>query len=410
MHAAESTRPRSADAGAGGALVGSVIGIALSPGTIGFYTLGLLMEPIMTGTGWSRGEVSFAASVFTTVLLIAIPFTGRAIDRFGVRRVLLPSIALFGIMLAVIGASRGIRQFYLGFVLFAALSAGANSISYMRSVCSWFDRHRGLAIGIAQSGMGIGIALMPPIIRLLLQRGDWSFVYQCLGGIVILLALPVVAGLVHEGPGASRPDSKEAVTASGPIIERATPSDLSAALRQRTFWVLLIGFFLLAGPINTAALHLVPIIQASGADREAALAAASVFGIAMLAGRLLTGVLVDRWFAPCVAAILFGVSSTAIVVLGWGGPTSVSLIAAGAVGLSAGADGDLLSYLVSRYFGLHSFATLTGVVFSAYLAGTAVFPWLAGVMADHWGSYFWPTLGCAGLGFGSVVAMLVLRR
>ncbi|HVW70761.1 MAG TPA: MFS transporter, partial [Steroidobacteraceae bacterium] len=302
-------------------LLGSMLGLALSPGTIVFYTLGVLMEPITAATGWTRGQVSFAASVFTAVLIFAIPAVGRLLDRFGVRAVLLPSIALFGFALIAAGRASTLWQLYLAFAALAALGAGANSVSYMRAVCTWFDRHRGLAIGIAQSGMGIGVMLMPTLTQALLQRGGWSFAYAGLGACVLLIALPVVALLVVEAPpvGAapvkpSAPSVEPAASApaaehrGAPAVEHpgAAAADgvpPAEALRQLRFWILVVGFFLLAGAINSAALHLVPLLQTSGVARDTALLAASVFGGAMLLGRIMTGLLVDRYFAAYIAAV-----------------------------------------------------------------------------------------------------------
>ncbi|HVW69721.1 MAG TPA: hypothetical protein VHB68_12145, partial [Steroidobacteraceae bacterium] len=110
------------------------------------------------------------------------------------------------------------------------------------------------------------------------------------------------------------------------------------------------------------------------------------------------------------AAVLAGASTVAIALLAWGVPGPVAVAAAFVIGLSAGSDGDLLSYLVSRYFGMRAFGTLSSLVFSAYLVGTSLFPWLTGVLAERTGSYAAPMVLCATLGVGTVVAMMVLGQ
>ncbi|MEP7245800.1 MAG: MFS transporter [Gammaproteobacteria bacterium] len=384
-------------------VAGSLFGLALSPGTIVFYTLGVLMDPIAHATGWSRAQVSLAASIFPTTLIFAIPVLGRLVDRFGVRRVLLPSLALFGVTLIAAGRSRELWHLYVAFAAIAVLGAGANSVSYMRAVCTWYDAHRGLAIAIAQSGMGIGVAVLPFLAQRLLDVGGWRFAYTALGGLVLCASLPVVACTVRERPsGAVKP-------AAGRLSEPLS-IDLSEgdALRTRRFWVLLFAFLLLAGAINSVALHLVPMVENASHSRSTALLAASVFGAAMLVGRIVTGILIDRYFAPYVAATLFAASSLSIACLAWGVSEPALIGAAFVVGLSAGSDGDLLSYLVSRYFGMRSFGALSGYIFSAYLAGTALFPWLVGVWFEHGNSYFQPMLMCSLAGAGSVVLTLML--
>jgi MFS family permease len=127
----------------------------------------------------------------------------------------------------------------------------------------------------------------------------------------------------------------------------------------------------------------------------------------MLVGRLSTGPLIDRYFAPYVAAALMGASTVAIGMLAHGVPRELVLVAAFFVGISAGSDGDVLSYLVARYFGLRSFATLSSVVFAVYLVGTSTFPWLTGLLAGRYGGYGIPMLICTGLGAACVASMLL---
>jgi MFS family permease len=380
----------------------SALGLALSPGTIVFYTLGTLMDPIAGSTGWARADVALAASVFTFTLLFAIPAVGALTDRYGTRAVLIPSKILFGLGLIAIGLSTSVTQFHVAFAGIAALGAGANSVTYMRAVCSWFDERRGIAIGIAQSGMGVGLIAMPFITNALIERGGWKLAYFGLGGLVLLVAVPIVILLVRENPAIA------STRHAGEAVEAAPGSTVAEALRSRPFWILCAAFFLLAGAINSTSLHLVPLVESSGLARQVALLAASVLGGAMMCGRLVTGALVDRYPASYVAAAIFTASSAAIALLAVGLGVPATLVAAAVVGFSAGSDGDLLSYLVSRYFGLRSFATLVGYIFSAYLLGTSLFPWLVGIYADATQRYSGAMLVCAGLGIASAALMFSL--
>lgn len=382
-------------------VAGSTLAIAFSPGTIVFYTLGVLMGPISAATGWSRGDVSLAASVFTLVLIFAIPAAGAAVDRYGVRRVVIASVAMFGAGLVALGCTRTLVEFYIAFGVLAALGAGANSVCYMRAICTWFDKHRGIAIGIAQSGMGVGLMLMPLLSNGLLGRGGWKFTYAALGVIVLFFILPIVVLLVREKPAADAGAGQAATSI-------ASGASVYEALRQPRFWVLLLAFLFLGGAINSVALHLVPLIEGAGLPRTAALIATSAFGAAMAIGRFVTGFLVDKYFAPYVAAAVFTASSIAIAFLAIGASPIATASAAFLVGIAAGSDGDLLSFLVSRYFGLRSFGRLAAYIFSAYLAGTSFFPWIVGVGAERYGTYTGMVLLCALLGAASAALMILL--
>jgi MFS family permease len=248
--------------------------------------------------------------------------------------------------------------------------------------------------------MGIGVMCMPLLVQAFLKPGGWSSAYEMLGGVVLLVSLPSSL-LVTEARSAMPLEQRQTdAKADGD----ARPAD---ALRQFRFWALAAGFFFWAAAINSTALQLVPLIQSTGIDRATALTAASVFGAAMLVGRIGTGLLIDRYFAPYVAAALMTASTIAIGMLARGVPGGLVLVAAFLVGISAGSDGDILSYLIARYFGLRSFATLSSLVFAIYLVGTSTFPWLTGLLAGRYGGYGIPMLICAGLGAACVASMLL---
>ena len=380
-------------------VAGSMLGIALSPGALVFYSFGVFLQPIAASTGWSIAQVTFAITVFTAVLALCVPLIGALIDRFGVRAVLLPSIVLFGLSLMSLWFAHKLWQLYLCFGALAALGAGANSIGYMRAVCSWFDRHRGLAVGLAQSGMGLSVTLVPLAAHWLLKRGDWRFSYLSLGIAAGTVGLAAAALLVREWRPSPSPSAARAPRA---------PSGVIVALRSPRYWRLLGAFVLLSAAMNSMAVHLVPLIQRGGATNDVAVLGASFFGGAMIVGRVLTGLAVDRYFAPLVAAVVFGAAGGGMLALSGRISDGLALTAAAAIGLSAGADSDLLSYLVSRYFGLRNFAALTSYIFTAYLVAAALCPWLVSLSVEHFTSYRPAAIACALAGAGSALLMLSL--
>ncbi len=386
----------------------ATLGVALSPGTLVFYSLGIFIGPVSAEFGWDRAQISLVATLMTLALVFAIPVVGALIDRHGVRRVLLPSLFILGAGLNSFHMVHALWQFYACFIFIGAAAAGANSLAYIRSLCTWFDKERGLVIGIASSGMGIGLILIPPFAQALIEVGNWRVAYAGLGFVVWLIGIPVVYLLVHDRPG-SRRGAGERQSGSLTATDTAELPGFSAAetLKSRRFWYIVLTFCMLAGAVNSVAVHFVPMLMDRGASIEFATTAASSFGAAIVMGRLATGVLIDRCFAPYVAAVFFFGAAAASTLLAAGASGTIGLLASVLIGLCVGAEGDVLAYLLSRYFGLRAFGTVYGYAFSAYLIGSSILPYLMGLGFELTHAYTIPLFICAGLTLTS--AALVMR-
>jgi predicted MFS family arabinose efflux permease len=164
------------------------------------------------------------------------------------------------------------------------------------------------------------------------------------------------------------------------------------AVGTRTFWQLFIVFFCVAACVNGTMANLAPLLTDGGASGRSAAFATSLFGLATLAGRIANGYLVDRFFAPRVAAISFVAAAVGIaMLLGGGGATAGSaFLAATLLGFAIGAEADVMPYLVSRYFGMRSMAALFGCIFGAYTLGNGVGRYAFAAGFDSAGSYRTP--------------------
>ncbi len=384
----------------------ATIGMSLSPGTLAFYSLGLFIKPLELANGWDRAEVSLVATILTVGIMLAMPIVGWLVDRYGPRKVVLPSLALLAIGLASLALVRTLWQFYLCFAFIGVFGAGANSLVYIRLLSAWFDRRRGLVIGIASAGMGFGVMLIPPFVHAAMAVGGWQAAYVGLALVVVGMGIPVMAFVVRDVPqelglGA---DGVPGVAAG----ETPVGYSMSEVLRKRQFWLLLCIFMCIAGAINSVAVHMVAMLQDRGSGLSVAVLAASLFGGAMLFGRLATGYLIDRFFAPYVAAIFFLGSTAALAALSVGATGSLALVASVFIGLCAGAEGDVLGYLISRYFGLRSFGKIYGYTFSVYMIGVSIFPYSMGVAYEATGSYTSMLFVCTLLNLLSAVMLLFL--
>ena len=143
-------------------VLGSVLGLIVGNVTVLQFSTSVLMKPIMAEFGWNRSVLSAAVMIGSLCSAIATPLVGRLIDRHGVKRVTLASITLFALSIAAMALSPGVAAVFIGmFSVLGLFSAGQAPLPYAKSIAAVFDRKRGLAMGIAMTGVGLGTALIP---------------------------------------------------------------------------------------------------------------------------------------------------------------------------------------------------------------------------------------------------------
>lgn len=378
-------------------LFAAFIGMAFSPGPIIAVLLGAIAAQLSAEFNIDRGQVMFSLTVFSLATIVSVFFVGRLIDKLGARRVLIVSASLVVFnLLAMAYATHTIVAFYCLVGLFGFVSTGAQSITYNKLLAAWFDRKRGLAIGISTAGLGLGYSILPVVMAGALDVTTWR------GSIVVLAALTLLPlGLAIS------------LAVPPPVVsERGDPMRLSgvaftAALCDAKFWAIALAIFC----ITASALGLVPNLVGFSRDLGIPPATLStVFGLATLGGRFAFGYLFDRIFAPWVAAVCFiisaaGFAALALAAAHLGGSWS-NIVAVAVVGFGLAAEGDLIGYLTSRYFGLLAFAQIYSFLYIIFLLGIAIGPYAFGVGRDFFGSYTAVFAGAGG--FAAVAGALML--
>ncbi len=368
----------------------SGIGLFMGYGAIYNYTFGVLTGPIEREFEWSRFAVTLGYSLSLIAYSVVAPFVGKLVDVLGARRVIVPSLVLFAA--GLMGFSRlsaNLWHFYALNIALGVLGCGSAIVPYSKVISHWFDRRRGLALGLASIGVGVSSFAMPSIAFLFISDAGWRAAYFWIGLMVLVVTVPVglflkenpaMLGLWPDGEVRSRPADGKAPAEEAGMTGRE-------ALRSRTFWLLFAAVLFVATSVIGCLIQLVPILTDRGISPQAAAFAASLLGGAVIPGRIFSGFLMDRFFAPTVAMFFFGGAGLGIFVLWTGAAGAWVFVAAFLVGLGVGAEGETIAYLVSRYFGLRAFSEIYGYALISFAMGGVIGPPLMGIAFDMTGSY-----------------------
>ncbi len=388
----------------------SAIGLFLGAPVM-VFSFSIFFKSLVVDFHASRAAVSFAFSLFNILGALWLPGTGMLIDRFGAKRVIVVSTLLYGLVLcSAFWMGTGLWQLYLWFsVLGIAMASGPAPVSYGVVISHWFDRHRGLALGLSMMGIGVGAVVVPILTQRLIALFGWHTMFAIFGGAILLVPLPVVAALLQNDPSQRglRPDGDEQIRAS--ILPPPDKQGLSwhEIWHSPTFWIMICVFSLAGASVHGVILHISAIFTDRAMSAEHAALATSFVGAAVMVGRMGSGFLLDHFFAPRVAMFFFGGATVGMAVLGAGIHGNVGFVAAFLVGLGMGAEVETMGYMISRYFGLCAFGTAFGHAFGAFMISGAAGVTLMGVGYDHFHSYTAPLAGFCG---AMILILILLTR
>ena len=385
-------------------------GMALSYAMFTVFAFGTFVKPLEEEFGWQRGEMSFALTMTNIAVVIASPALGFIVDRLGVRRVLIPSTILMALAVAsMMFLTRNIWHFYAMFLLIPIVGAGTLPQSYSRVIIAWFARRRGIALGISLAGFGVGAALVPAFAQYMIEHHGWRMAYLGFAAAILLIALPMAFFLLRETPeemglcpDGDAPDQGVDKGGTSPPFTLPHPG-LSGreAAGTRSYWLILISFLLVGVGITSILAHLVPMLIGRGVAPGVAALAMSSLGLGLIFGRIFAGYLMDRFFAPYVAALFLLGLVAGIAILALGATGIGVFVAAILVGLATGSEISEIAYIVSRYFGPRAFALNYGIMFAAFQVGSAFGPPIMGAWYDRAGTYvgvLWVLTGVVLLG------------
>jgi MFS family permease len=354
---------------------------------IGFYGQTVFLDGLIHEKGWSKASVSGASTAFFMLTGLAGVAVGRAIDRWGSRRILAAGALCMTTALLLLGRVAQPWHLYLVYALLAASFAMSAAIPLSGLVNRWFVAQRSRAMSFSQTGVSVGGLVLVPVAAELIARHGMRTATLALAVLVVAVALPVIVLVVSDDPAAHglRPDDGTTTQPrSAARIER--PWRARDALRTRTF-VLLSGSFAAILLCQTGvAVHHLHLLREHLSTSAAALGAATI-PLGSIVGRLVAGRFADRLEKRRVAAALFAIQAAAIFALSQAVAPLPLLVASVSFGLTIGAVFMLQGLLVAELFGLPSYGTVFGTLNLVTGIGGGLGPLTVGLLAESLGGY-----------------------
>jgi MFS family permease len=381
---------------AGGALGCVAIG--------GLFSLPVFLRPIAQDTGWSSTGISTAMTLAFLALALGSIAWGALSDRVGPRLVVLVGAVLLALGLALASLATSLLAFQLLFGVVVGIGAAAIFAPMMACVTGWFDTHRSLAVSLVSAGMGVAPMTMSPLAAWLVQTHDWRSALQLIAALAAVTMIPL-ALLVRRPPAL-----RQAASAAAPEAARESSLSVAQALRSPPFLILVLTSFLSCATHSGPIFHTVSYAVTCGIPLMAAVSIYSMEGLAGLGGRLVFGLLGDRFGAARV--LVLALLAQAIVVLGYVFARQLGSFytVAALFGFTYAGVMPLFAVIARDNFPLRMMGTVIGSTTMASSLGMALGPVLGGLIYDAYSSYTWLFIGAFSLGIGAFLAAFAFTR
>ena len=371
----------------GASLVILAIGLGMFTSTNSIF-----VKPVCDTLGFSRSQYTMHRTIMALVSAFILPLYGKYIKKFGTRSVLLSGAIVLSIIMFCYSFSSNIWHFYL---LSFINGIFYNALSFMVIgilVSQWFEDNKGLAIGIAYSGSGLGGTIMIPVVSRVIELTDWRFAFKFIGIMGVMILIPVILLFIKDTPAkvglipytSSKTSKINQNTAPGDQAKNETLKDI---LVSKKFWLLAIAFFLISAFASATNTHSAPYFSDIGYPLAIVSAVMSIFMLFMTIGKIGLGIIYDRFGAMagnlCIAicAVTFPISAllSNIPIFPW--------VYAVSLGIASCGISVPVSILIIKYFDYNNYAMIFSIFTMIMAFGQSISVPVMGLVYDYTGSY-----------------------
>jgi MFS family permease len=357
------------------------LGVATCVTAAVLYGFGALVVPLQQSFGLARADLQLSITCLFLGAGVACHLAGLLNQRFGMRAVTTLSLLALSLGYLALTLFHGtLWHLYLGFAMLAFAGVGTLQVTWSHLVNEWFERNRGLALAIVLSGTGLTAAVLPSLLSWSIARWDWRAGFAAMAAPTLLLTLPLTLMWMR---------SPARLAAAHPTVDSVLPGESwSSAIRGRKFWTLTLALTLAVSAVLGLLTSVIPLLRDKGFDAATASGIFASFGVSLVVGRIVVGYLLDRLWPAGVSAAALALPAIGCLMLVTVKSNVPALVAACAlIGIGTGAEFDISSYLLARYFGMRDFGRLYGLSLGILTFASALAPALFAVLYKSSGSY-----------------------
>ena len=360
-------------------------------------SFGVFLVPLSRQFGWSAGAISLAYSLFMLTNGLSAFGVGRIGDKYGSRLVFFIGGMLFGLSLLLTSMMSEVWHLYLFYGILAGVGRSPLNVTLVSMISRWFSKRRGLVMGIVNSGTGAGSSLFTPFTSWLIVAFSWQEAYVVMAVMVwVLLTAAILLlrddprdmGYLPYGEEETSSEPAKGTTHASAKLQPTGPEwELGDAMRTLQFWELGILHFCCCMCHAIPLVHIVPYAIRSGLSPATAASILSAIGVCSFLGRVMWGILADRWGPkPAYVLAVFQQGLMMVWLLGTTHPVMFFLFAF-FWGIGYGGAMPPYALFVKDYYGLKSFGAIYGGIMVLASLGMAAGGYLAGFLFDLSGSY-----------------------
>jgi MFS family permease len=351
-------------------------------GVTTMYVVFNFLSPIFQQKfGWSQLATSFSMTLFWLADGVSLVSLGVLIDRFGIK-VAVPYVCLFGCgIMALAAMPNSLAVLYVLFTLIGLGCGGAAPTVYSVVITAWFEHRRGLALGIITVGLGLGGATLPFVASYAIHAYDWRVFVLGLG--FLCAVLPALAYTFILRMPAWWENNRTVERRTG----KAVGIPLSDVLRHRHVWLLSLAVLLASAATIGTSSKAMAILTSRSLAGVAAVSVFSSISVASIGTRLCFGALLDYVFAPALSIIIFVLCAIGMYLLATTSRIELMYFGAICVGMSLGAETDIIAYTLSRYVPRQLYGRTFGFMLFVYAvggaSGTFILSWFFGATGSY---------------------------
>ncbi len=362
-------------------LLGCFVGMAVSISATLAFPFGLYLAAMTKEFGWSRAEFAATLSFISLGNIVMLPVAGFAVERIGPSR----SILIGMIAGSLSSAALALIHSYPAFILVSCIASMTGSLAlypaYFAIIRSWFDRNLGLALAVASAGVSIGVVLFSRLIASAIDQHGWRSAFVTAAVAALMVGLINLKLLVRE--------NRAPMPLAERLTERGEGLAAGVALRQALgtadFWLFSVAFMLIVFAGSGPQVHLPALLADKHLSSGLIATVVAALAIGSVAGRLATGLLLDRLSFKIVGTIFFLGQALGILLLSW--KVSWAVVAALLMGGALGAEIDIMGFVIARRFGRADYPKILGVALAVAQSALLISPVGTGLIYDHYRSY-----------------------